>query len=37
MMKYVHKITYDKINEKLQFFHILVLQITISCINQQEC
>ncbi len=36
MMIYAHKITYYKINEKLPVFHMLVLQITIICINQQE-
>ncbi len=27
---------YDKIDEKLPAFHILVVQITIPCINQHE-
>ncbi len=33
MMIHVNKITYDNINETLLVFHILVTQITISCIN----
>ncbi len=35
-MTYVHKMAYDKIDEKLPAFHILVVQITIPCIYLHE-
>ncbi len=35
-MTHLHKMPYDKIDEKLPAFHILVVQITIPCINQDE-
>ncbi len=35
-MTHVHKMPYDWIDEKLPAFHILVVQITIPCINQHK-